>query len=176
MVRKYVLTGAGCTGKSTMIYMASDKSIYTIGEAAEYIIERELKKDESEQVVPWKDLYGFQIKVANTQTMWEREIPQDTQIALLDRGVIDGLGYCSEGKIQPPQELEAAVKNAKYEKVFILDPLEIYQNTEIRREDREKTARLHAEIEKAYRVAGYNPIRVPVMPKEQRLEYILTQL
>jgi len=177
MVNKYVITGPASSGKSSLINIAFEKSYYTIPEVAEYIINREQKKKKKKKeyspILPWLDLYNFQIEVIKQQNLWENEIPNFINNAILDRGIIDEIGFCRGVKIQIPKELLMIAEKTNYKKVFYLKPLKNYKKSKIKREEKEQSIRINKEIQKAYVEFGYNLIEVPSLPIEKRLEFIL---
>jgi predicted ATPase len=174
MTNKYVLTGGPGTGKSTIEKIANDNKIYTIAEVSEWVIELERKK--GSDILPWENRDKFQKEVLKTQLEWEREIPKTIETAILDRGIPDGIAYYKLDNLEPPKELMEEAKKADYKKVFLLDMLENYENTKIRKEDRETSEKIHKTIEETYKSLGYRPIRVPVMSPEERLEFILGEI
>ncbi len=171
MAKKYVLTGGPGVGKSTVLELM-DRWIYKISEVATWVIEN--KKNRS--LAPWIDREGFQKKVLETQLQWEREIPKEIKTAFLDRGVIDGIAYYNLDGLKAPKKLIHAAENSGYEKVFLLEPIMKYENTNIRREDVETARKIHQEIEKTYKSFGYNPIRIPTGKPRERIDSILKHL
>lgn len=171
MTKKYALIGGPGTGKSTLLAELQKRGIYAMKEVAEYLIERELRKENG--ILPWKNRDGFQKKLLETQLKWEREIPREIKISFQDRGIADGIAYYRIDNLEPPKELLEAARNANYETIFLLDPLKNYKQTEIRHEDKEKALRIHNEIRKAYEELGYKTIRIPAGSLEFRIELIL---
>jgi len=173
MAKKYVITGGQGEGK-TKTLVGISQGIYTIGEAATYIINLEQKK--ANPIVPWTDIKAFQELVLKTQQQWEREIPEGIEKAILDRGLGDGIAYYLQSGLKPPTKLIDATKNAGYEKVFILDPLQTYERTDVRREDEETAKRLHTLLGQAYKELGYKTERIPALPKTERVQYLLERI
>ena len=174
MTKKYILTGGPGVGKTSVINELREQGFYTNGEVADYLIKRGLETNSN--LLPWKDRDGFQRAVLETQLRWEKEFAEDTEIAFLDRGVADGIAYYRIDGLEAPREITEAARNAKYEKVFLLEPIEAYENTKVRREDAETAKRIHCEIERAYRELGYEIVRIPAEPIKQRVSRILESI
>ncbi len=139
-------------------------------EVAEYIINGELERGGN--ILPWINRDAFQKRLLETQLEWEREIPQEARISFQDRGIADGIAYYRLDGLEVPRKLKEAARNARYEKVFLLDMLP-YEKTEVRREDPERAKRTHEEIERVYKELGYNLIKIPATPLNYRTELIL---
>jgi predicted ATPase len=174
MTKKYVLTGGPGVGKSTLIEQLQKNGIYTLGEISEYIINIESKKENG--ILPWTNRTAFQELVLQTQLTWEKEIPLENRIAIQDRGIPDGIAYYLLDNLQPPQEMYEAAIKANYTAVFLLDPLEKYQQTAVRVEDKEKAMKLHEMIAQVYTELGYKILKIPPISIERRTELILSNL
>ena len=165
---KYVLTGGPGIGKTTVIEILAARGYEVVPEAARMIVEEQ--KAESGNVFPWTDLRKFQEKVAERQIQLEEKAQRPP--IFLDRGLIDGYGYSILGQVDPPEIIEE--KGFKrYEKVFILEPLNIYINDHVRTEDRVEARRIHDAIINAYKRFNYEIIAIPVLSPEERVEEIL---
>ncbi len=170
-MKKYVITGGPCVGKTTVLELLATKGHAILPEAARMIIEEETLR--GSDVLPWKNLVKFQEAVVEQQLKNEADAKADA--IFLDRSLVDGFAYCTLGGIPAPERLS---KNAvgRYEKVFLLEPLSVYAKDGARTED-ERTAKLiHDEIAKAYAGFGYEPIVVPALSPEERIIFILERL
>jgi predicted ATPase len=170
-MKKYVLTGGPSIGKTTAIEILASMGYSVAPEIARMVIEEERIKDSD--VLPWKDLKKFQEKVAGKQVEMEDSILAD--VVFLDRSVIDGYGYSKLGNIAPPILIEKVAKG-RYEKIFVLDPLPHFENDGLRFENHEEAKIIHQAIIDAYKHFGYDPIFVPVLPPQERVEYILDRI
>jgi predicted ATPase len=174
MAQKYILTGGPGVGKTTLTEELRKQGFYSNGEVATYIIEIEMRKNSD--ILPWKNKDAFQKEVLRTQKDWEKEIPENIETAFLDRGIADGIAYYRIAGMEAPKELMDAAKEAGYEKVFILEPLETYENTKVRREDEETAKKLHTELEKVYRELGYEVVKIPKGTVKERVSRILESI
>lgn len=169
--QKHVLTGGPGIGKTTILNLMALRGITVVSEAARYVIEIEQAQDGD--ALPWKDNSKFQQRVMDRQLELESDLGGD--IAFLDRGLVDGHGYCNHfGTATPEGLIELSI--GRYEKVFLLDQLPNYKNDESRLEDFEEATKIHEAIADAYISLGYDVIRVPVLPPEDRVEFILNRI
>ena len=162
----------GC-GKTTTAIMTNNKGIYTVHEAAIRIIEQELRN--KGDILPWINRDKFQKEVLKTQIEWEKEIPINIETAILDRGIPDGTAYYRLDNLEPPKELMEAARKTNYKKIFLFDMLK-FKNEGVRAEDEETQHKIYGIIKETYESLGYNPIRVPVISPEERLDFILEEI
>lgn len=165
---KYVLTGGPGVGKTTLLQILKEHGYIVLEEKARAIIEAEQAKNS--KVLPWKDLFLFQQKLAEEQLNEENKY-QDRDI-FCDRGIIDGCVYCQIGQVAIPSEITNNGRD-RYDLVFILDPLPNYQKDETRKEDPEMAKNIHLAIKQAYEGFGYEPIKIPVETAENRAQMII---
>lgn len=170
-MKKYVLTGGPGIGKTTLIEIIASIGYEVVPEAARIIIEEEQFKNSD--ALPWKDLEKFQELVVRKQLEEENKIKGFP--AFLDRSIIDGYGYSKLGGATP-SSLIADNANGRYDKVFILEPLENYQKDSVRLENEEESRKIHQAIIDAYSFFGYDLIFVPVMSPDDRVKFILDHI
>src|SRR3989338_8639425 len=93
MIRKYILTGAPGSGKSSILLEIERKGEYIVREAAEDII----KLNQARGVErPW-ELTDFQDQILDLQIQRENQIPKNIERAFIDRGILGGLAYAKLG-------------------------------------------------------------------------------
>lgn len=163
----YVITGGPATGKSTLVELLAVQGKKIVREAARAVIAQEQAKDSD--CLPWRDLKKFQERVAQMQ--WDAEQAAVGQEAFLDRSLVDGYAYSKYGGVEPPS-LVAEHARSRYAKVFLLEPLPEYVNDTQRRETREFRETIQPLIRAAYEEFGYEPIDVPVLPPQERIDFI----
>lgn len=176
--QKVVITGGPCTGKSTIIDALGNLGYTTVPETARMIIEEELKKPEPERVVPWTDMYAFEINVIDRQLELERRLNGEHGFAFLDRSIVDTIPFFELDNIPMPKRVTALLQSHRYDRVFLLNrlPSSAYENDKVRKEDPVTARMLHERITQSYLEAGYTLIPVPVLPIEQRAAYIINKL
>jgi len=181
-MKKIVITGGPCVGKTTTINLLKDKGIHVIDEVPRDIIASEQRKKIENPlynaIVPWTNIDEFQKLVIAEQLKRENSIPEDTSAVLLDRSLVDIFGYCKVAGINPPAELFSLVKNAGYDKVIFLEQLNNYATDSERKEDLVMAKKIHDEILNSYRELGFPIIVVPAFDgkAKERAEFVKKHL
>jgi predicted ATPase len=167
----HVLTGAPCSGKTTLIKMLAKRGFKTLAETARQYIECELGRgrmlaeifDSKEDERCMKDLQ---------LTTEKRLDPQD--IIFLDRALPDCLPFYRLNGIDPNDFL-AECFHHRYASVFMLNrlPLEL---DGARMDNDTLAATIDPWLAQDYNALGYNVIRVPATPPQERLDFILETL
>jgi predicted ATPase len=96
------------------------------------------------------------------------------RVAFLDRGLPDCLFFYRNFGLDP-NDLLAECFYHRYASVFLLDRLD-FQLDSARVEDDAYTVLLDKWLYRDYTALGYHVIRVPVLPPQERLEFILEKL
>lgn len=167
----YVLTGGPCAGKTTTIDELARRGHPVLAEAARLVIEEGLAAGKTLDEIRTD---AFFHRVIHRASAMETAVPHDEQF-FFDRGVPDSLAYYKLFNKPVDQVLRDAVANTSYRKIFLLDLLD-FETDEARNETPEQAARIHALIREAYLDLGYEVVEVPVMPVEQRVDFIISNL
>jgi predicted ATPase len=168
----HVITGASSSGKTTLIDQLTDKGFQTLPEAGRQYFERELADgrtiDEirTDRAALTRHIYDFWLELIS-------ELRANT-ITFLDRGLPDALGFYRFAGMNPNYILPDCFQY-RYASVFFLNRLP-YQQDGIRAGDDESAAYFDSWMERDYSALGYNVIRVPVLPPEERLAFVLERL
>jgi predicted ATPase len=176
-IKKYVLTGGPCSGKSETLKALQERGFYCVNEAAREVIRTEKLKNKNFR--PSYDIIKFQEKVLKTQIEWEivpSEVRKYHKELFVDRGILDGIAFLKADNTAIFHELEKAAKEANYSKIFYLDILENYTSEENRFETEEEAKKVHKIIGEVYSDYGYGLIRVPEMSIEERVEMIIKEI
>jgi len=170
-MKKIVLTGGPSVGKTTIIEILASKGYTVVPEAARMIIEEE--KIKGSDALPWKDIGKFQHLVAERQIELEAEATGN--FVFYDRGIVDGYAYCKVSDV-PVSNLILDNAKGRYDKIFFLESLGLYVEDGIRSKDFEDALAIHNKIKESYIKFGYDPITVPVLPPDQRVDFILKSI
>ena len=167
----HVITGAACSGKTTLINLLADKGYQTVPEIPRRYIEREVARGRT-----LDEIFGNEAD-ERAMTDMQRSIERGlraTDVAFLDRALPDFL-YFWRLLGMNPNEFLAECFQYRYASVFILDRLPLHLDG-ARIQDDAYTVLLDEALVRDYSALGYRVVRVPVLPPQERLEFILERL
>ena len=169
----YVLTGGPGSGKTTTIKLIGAKGYKTTIEHARHYIQTQMQKGRTVEEVR-RNQEDFQMGVLEMQIEQEAMLsPQDT--VFLDRALPDALAYYYFLNLQPGERIKTAIKIYRYKKIFILDLLPLVQDY-ARKEDEEAQKKIHELLIRVYTELNLPIIFVPVLPPNERVDFILKNL
>lgn len=169
----YVITGGPCSGKTTTVNMLSKKGYKTTIEHARHYLDTQYRNGRSIEEVK-KDQEEFQAGVLEMQLEQEASLSPD-EIIFLDRAIPDALAYYRFLNLTPVEKLLMAMNKVSYKKIFILDYLPLVQDY-ARHEDAAAQKRIHELLSNVYHSLPFPIIHLPVLPVEQRVDFILKNL
>lgn len=168
----YVITGGPCAGKTTTCDELMRLGHPVLAEPARLEIEYKLAQGQTiEHIVTDPDWLP---SVVRRSTKQENELPEN-EVWFLDRATPDSVAYYRLGGIELDEQIVKALRETRYRKVFLLDLVD-YVTDYARTETPEQARALHEAIRTAYTEQGYHPISVPVMPVQERVDFILERL
>jgi len=161
MVRKFIITGGPCTGKTSVINeLAKDFKVVqeasrTVFDSGEWDITNE----------------NFQNAVFEQQLEHEELASRYHGVVFFDRGLCDTLAYYRYYDFEVPEKVIEACEEADYEIVFFLDFVP-YTKDKMRTEGKEEAEKIHDFIYSAYEECGYRIVKVPLMSIKERADFI----
>ena len=167
----HVLTGAACSGKTTLIDMLAENGYQTGREIARVFIDNELAAGRTLDEI-FHDV-TTEPRIEQMQLELERGF-RATNTVFLDRAQPDCIPFFRFVGLDPNECLKNSFHFC-YASVFILDLLPL-QLDGARVEDDTYTTVLDEWLVRDYSALGYEVIRVPVLPLEERLAFILDNL
>lgn len=177
---KYVITGGACVGKTTMINELKRRGYRIVGESARIIIDSEQVHEEMnptyEGVYPWVDNEAFQHLVIKTQKILEWNAREENVPVFLDRSLVDGIAYSKIWDTPEIEGLRDQIVNAQYTKVFFLENLGFYNQDEQRKESEIVNQKVHDKLFEIYTELGFDVVRVPALPIDERVNYVLERI
>ncbi|MFH1365522.1 MAG: ATP-binding protein [archaeon] len=169
-MKKYVITGGPCSGKSTLIKRIKEKGYSILEEIARKIIleRKEVPLTSKEQAYRQRLILSAQVR---------EELILNSEFVFLDRSIIDNFAYQNYllgGIIQ--SSVEETKDLPRYDKIFFLERLP-FEKDGLRIEKGDSEAEeIHNEIFKQYKLRGYNPVKVPVMDIDSRTGFVLKHI
>lgn len=169
---RYIITGGGGSGKTTLINALRTKGFNCYDEVSRQIIIEQQQKGGDK--MPWLNLPAF-AKACFQQMTFQLEEPCNKS-TFYDRGIPDLIAYYAVNHLD--LDYMYLSKNELYNKtVFICPPWkEIFINDAQRPETFEFTQQIYFELRKCYLLAGFQLITLPKAPVQQRVSFILNHL
>jgi len=168
----YVITGAPCSGKTSVIKALEQQGFRVVHEVARAYIDAELGKGKSlEQIKADPD--QFENHIFLTKLKIEASLPPN-DIVFLDRAVPDSIAYFQLEGLDPGQPVEKS-KAVRYKKIFLFERLAFLEDG-VRSEDDHLAARLDDLLAAAYRKLNYEIVHVPAISVDKRTAFILELL
>jgi predicted ATPase len=168
----HVITGAPCSGKTTLIRALADRGFRTVEESGRAYVVGELAKGRTADEI-FGDGAILQRGVLGLQLESERTLPVD-DLAFLDGASPTCLTYLRAMGVNPNVILAHCFYH-RYASVFLLERFPLEKDG-VRFED-DVTAGLIGEwLARDYGALGYQVVRVPVLPLEERLTFVLERL
>lgn len=168
----HVITGAPCSGKTTLIKALEAEGYRVVHEVARAYMEEEVARGKTLAQMK-SDLPAFEREILHRKISVESALSGEDLI-FFDRALPDSIAYyrfCG----MDATEAEAACRFIRYGKIFFLDRLAITPDN-IRKEDPAEIVELERLLADCYRQLGYSLSRIPAMTVEDRLRRVVSQV
>jgi predicted ATPase len=172
--RRYVITGGPSTGKDELIATIHAAGIPCMEEEPGRAIYRK-HRDRLGRHLRKEDRRDYSLEVLDA---FIKEFEAHTAgIRFYNRGIPDGYGWEGFFGLPAAPELDAATEQYRYDTVFILDPLDSFEDPDdiVWAKERE-LRRVHELIVQGYYNAGYEPVFVAPGLAGDRLDFICANL
>ena len=169
----YIITGAPCSGKTTVIQCLASLGYVTLPEVSRNLIDTEMRKGRTAMEIRANDA-KFQKRVFRAKVDAERKILPE-QIIFIDGGAIpSSVAYYQVAGLDPTLVIEES-KKTKYRKIFFFEQLP-FEKDYARVEDEKTASDLNKLLYNTYLELGYNIVRVPLISVEERVKFILNNI
>jgi len=168
----YVITGAPCSGKTSVIRELERLGYRVVHEVARAYIDAQLNKGKNLKQIKGNGL-AFEHHILNCKVEIEASLAQD-DVVFLDRALPDSIAYFKKEGLDPNEPLEKS-KAVRYKKVFLLERL-VFEKDPVRSEDEASALELERLIKDSYQMLGYDVVCVPVLSIQERTEFILQRI
>jgi predicted ATPase len=169
----YVITGGPSSGKTTTVDLLKSRGYKTTIEHARHYIDIQRIAGKTTEEIRANQLV-FQRGVLDMQIEQEKVLATEETV-FLDRALPDALAYHRFLGLKEDDGLRHAISEASYKKVFILDPLPLVRDY-ARTEDKDAQQKIHQLLTDVYESLPFPVVHVPVLPPEERVDYILKNL
>lgn len=173
-MRKYVITGGPCSGKTEIIKALAERGFAVLEESSRIVME-------THGILPWDNQELFCERFLRTQISRESGLIGD--IVFLDRSLIDQIAYAEIADCRLSPSLYADIEAAKYDRVvFFCEMIPQYCTDSQRRETPDQAMAVHKKLAEVYSRLGFQVIPVPLfskIPEESvklRVDFILRHL
>ena len=170
----YVVTGGPSTGKSTLLSALSALGHKTIPEAARIMIDEAAEKGIAVAELR-ADEKRFQYEVVQLKARTEAAL-EPRRLTFLDRGMHDTIAYLRSYGYATEEWIKKLAEQSNYKGVFLLEPLPVYTADYARTESDEFTKQLHELLYNAYAEQGMEPICVPPLSVQDRVDFVLNRM
>lgn len=171
-MRKYVLTGSACCGKTGVIEELKNRGYLVVEETARPVLQERVNFKPTKKEIAKRQKLIFYMQL-------EEEKKAENirgEILFLDRSLIDVIAYSLYYLKKIPGYINNYKLLREYDNIFILERYP-FINDGVRVEKTEAVAKaIHKKIVKVYGDFGYNLIKVPIMGNKDRVEFILKNL
>lgn len=168
------ISGAACSGKTTLIVELARRGFGTNREAATDLINRVAGVGAPTSLV--KDsqaLFHFFI-LSHQQRQYDALSP--LSVRYFDRSMVDTLVYARLRNVEPIDPFEAAARKYRYAAVFILAPLPFRGDTHRLEDGGDEQARQHRMLVDAYAKLGYSVVTIPRADVHDRVDLVINGL
>ena len=165
----YVITGAPCSGKTSVIEGLADRGHRVVREVARAFIDRQLAEGLALSEIK-ADILAFERKILLEKVRIENELP-GSQTVFLDRAVPDSIAYFQIEGLDIAEPLRYS-QSARYRKVFLFERL-TFEKDRVRSENHALANRIEGLLAKSYAMLGYKVIGVPLLTIDQRIDFVL---
>ncbi len=169
----HIITGAPCSGKSTLIAHLADNGFRTAPEAARQYFEREMASTGRTIEDVRKDVASLVRGILEIMLEIEHGLIAN-ELVCLDRGYPDNFAFLRQMGLDPNEYLPDCFHH-RYASIFMLDRLPV-QMDGIRIEDEAAADYLDEWHCRDYTALGYQVVRVPALPPQERLTFVLEML
>jgi predicted ATPase len=172
--RRFVITGGPAVGKAEVFALLREKGYSCSSQDTAREIYKRFKEKLGRHLQR-EDRGEYSLAVLRAYI--EEYKAHDEGLHFYNRGIPDGFGWERSFGIEPSPELLEGSRMYRYDGVFILDPLDKFEDEgDISWASEREAVRVHQLIIQGYVDAGYRPIFVPMDFAERRVRFIEANL
>ena len=169
MIKRIIITGGPCSGKTSIIEALKEREYYCFNEVSREIIQdmdikTAFKNIDFEEAVFKKRKKDF--------------LDAKPGVNFYDRSMLDNIAYLKNNKHSIPNHFIKACEEHRYHsKVFITIPWEeIYHKDNERLENFKDSILIFEALKQVYKEAGYNLVELPKLSVKERIARIINEI
>ena len=178
-VQVFVIAGAPCSGKSTLVKALAEVGFKIIPETAEDVIRSAVKAGISVEEKRMMDPVGFQMDLLRKdfdlfdKILSDKDEAGGEKIVIADTSFIETLVFSARAGIEISPTVRDWLMEKRYANVFFLDSPESYESTAVRMESKQIALEISREVQHAYKNFGYELDIIPAaMSLAERCVYV----
>ena len=170
--KKYIITGAPGTGKTTLINLLK-KEVLCMDEVSRQVIIAEQKKGSNG--VPWENIQRF-TKLVYQQSIEALEIHKEA--VFCDRSLLDLIAYLDVARELIPDYLNDFPYKDKFHTTVFFAPTwqDIYCKDAQRLQEFNYCKKLEKSLLEQYKKKGFNIVILPKSSPSTRVKFVLTHI
>ncbi len=167
-----VVAGGPCSGKSTLCAALRARGYRVEPETAEELIRAAVAEGRTVEDLR-RDAVAWQMELLKRDIALFDGLPAG-QWVFADTSVVETVVFSRRAGIELGPNARAWMRDPRkrYRKVFFLAPLEGYEQTSVRSEERAEALAIGREVREAYEEFGYRVVHVPAATVEERCALI----
>jgi len=168
----HIITGAPCSGKTSVIRELERQGYRVVHEAARAYIDQQLASGHRLEQIK-ADKLAFESHILAAKLRIEASLPPEEAI-FFDRGTPDSIAYFKLAGLDTAYPLDRS-RRIRYRRVFFFERLG-FSKDRVRAENDQTAQQLDTLIQESYRMLGYKIVYVPALSIHRRIEFILKRL
>lgn len=169
MIKRIVITGGPCSGKTSVIEGLKNKGYQCFDEVSREIIQSMNIKTAFKNV-------NFEEAVFNKRK--NDFLNAKSGVNFYDRSILDNIAYLKNNKHEIPEHFINDCESHRYHyKVFITTPWKnIYHQDNERLENFDDAIKIYEALKMVYKKAQYKLVELPHMSVEERVNFIINEI
>ncbi|WP_218827752.1 ATP/GTP-binding protein [Rubricoccus marinus] len=167
-----LITGTTSSGKTTLCESLSGRGAMVTPEVTRLLFSSLMERGVTRERLEANDHEVRNLVLDHVLLLHERLAAASSATIFFDRGLIDQFAFFGISGIADSSRIVREATTVRYQHVFVLEPLQFVPDG-IRTEDPERRRRLHDLILKYSEALGYDPILVPALAPDDRVEFVL---
>jgi len=170
----HVIAGGPCSGKTTVLRALQAAGHRIEFETAERALEEGIAQGHSAAKLRADPIHWQQEMLRKDYQLFDK-LPVD-ELIFTDTSFLETLVFGARAGITVGPQLQLWLRHKRYKAVFFLEPLNDYQQSDVRLESHEIAMQISTQVRASYLQFGYEVITVPAATVTERVAFILSRV